>query len=170
MRTHVVVESELAPDSLRPVVDAWAKDERAEVGFIIAPRFGRDHVAFAVVAEILGSLRADVFFSAPFHPSAPPSGGTIHFLRRSPDPTVQLVRRTRLDAIRAEDPPHYADIFQLTLDELEPGRPPRAVAASVFAHNERMLEQQGRAAFQAIIEDIHADRDRTYSKWGTQPP
>ena len=165
-RTHVVVDLDFDPVSIRAVIDAWAKDARAEVGFVIVPRFDRGHAAFAEIAEVVGSLRSDVFLSAPFHPRAPApggSGGTIHFLRQSPDPTVQLVRRSRLDAIRAEDPPHYADIFRLTLRELELGRRPRTVAASVLAHNERLLEREGRAALQAIIDDIRADRARTYS-------
>jgi len=163
-RVHVLVEPEVDPVSLSPLLDAWAEDGPAEVGFIIAPRFDGDHAAFAELAQAVGALRADVFLSAAFHPGAPGVSGTIHFLRQSPDPTVQLVRRSRLDAIRAEDPPHYTDIFHLSLRELEAATPPRTIAASVLVHNERLIEREGRGALQAIIDDIRSDRDRTYAQ------
>jgi hypothetical protein len=77
---------------------------------------------------------------------------------------VQLVRRARLEEIRAQDPPHYTDIFDLDLRELETGKAPRTVAASVLAHNERMLEREGRAEIRSILDDIREDRERTYAK------
>lgn len=163
-RAHVVLESEVDLGSLSPLVDTWAEDGQAEVGFIIAPRFDGDHAAFTELAQAVGALRADVFLSAAFHPIAPVVGGTIHFLRQSPDPTVQLVRRSRLDAIRAEDPPHYTDIFQLSLRELEAAAPLRTIAASVLVRNERLIEREGRGTLQAIIDDIRSDRDRTYAQ------
>jgi hypothetical protein len=38
------------------------------------------------------------------------------------------------------------------------------VAASVLAHNERMIEREGRAELQEILNDIREDRERTYAK------
>ena len=163
-RAHVITETSSHPEALMPVLAEWAADESVHVAFVIAPRFNTGPDAFADWAASIGEQQGRVFLTAPFYPSAPDSAGAIHFLRQTPDPTVQLVRRTRLEAIRAQDPPHYTDIFNLDLRELEAEKPPRTVAASVLAHNERMIEREGRAEIQRIVDDIRADRARTYAK------
>lgn len=163
VRAHVVVDARCAVEELEPLVDDWAADETAEVAFIIAPRFEAGPEAFAKWTDEVGALRADVFFSASFHPEPPQPTGTIHFLRQTPDPTVQLVRRARLEEIRAQDPPHYTDIFELDLRELQTNKASKTVAASVLAHNDRLVQREGRAAIQAIIDDIQRDRNATYA-------
>jgi hypothetical protein len=162
VRTHVVVDTPFVVAGQSAIIDAWAEDPSAEVAFLIAPLFDGGAEAFAEIAERVGALRGDVFLTAPFHPNARPSAGTIHFLRQTPDPTIQLVRRTRLDAVRAQDPPHYADIFDLDLEQLESGVPAKTVAARVLAKNETLIAREGRSALQAILEDIREDRARSY--------
>ncbi len=162
-RAHVVTEASCSAKGLASVVAAWAADETADVAFVIAPRFTAGAVAFSDWAAAIGEQQKDVFLTASFHPGVPDSAGSIHFLRQTPDPTVQLVRRTRLEEIRAQDPPHYTDIFNLDLRALEAGKPPRTVAASVLAHNERLIEREGRAKIQRILDDIREDRNRTYA-------
>ena len=163
-RVHVVTEASCSPEALRPILAQWAADEDVDVAFVIAPRFTAGSEAFADWAASLGEQERDVFLTAPFHPTPSNSAGSIHFLRQTPDPTVQLVRRARLEEIRAQDPPHYTDIFSLDLRELEAEKAPRTVAASVLAHNERMIERKGRAELQAIFDDIREDRERTYAR------
>mgnify|MGYP001822967980 CR=1 FL=1 len=159
MRTHVVTDRCSAVDTLRPVIEDWAGDDRVEVAFVIVPLFAGTREAFASWASTVASLREDVFLSAPFHPA--PEARTIPFLRRTPDPTLQLVRRARLDVVRAHDPPHYQDIFALDLSALERRGSAKTVAASVLAHNERLLAED-RPRLEAILEAIHQDRDATY--------
>lgn len=163
IRAHVIIEATCSPDALTEVVDGWAAEEAAEVAFIIAPRFDQDADSFGVWAEAVGALRADVFLSAAFHPSPPEPFGTIHLLRQTPDRTIQLVRRARLEEIRSQDPPHYTDIFDLDLRALEASKAPRTVAASVLAHNNQLVERTGRSTLQGIIDDIKEDRERTYA-------
>ena len=163
-RTHVVIDVSCAPEELIPVLTRWADDEKVDVGFVIAPRFTGDAGAFADWATSITNAHSEVFLTAPFYPNVPDSAGSIQFLRQTPDPTVQLVRRSRLEEIRAQDPPHYTDIFDLDLRELEANNAPREVAASVVAHNERMIEREGRAKIQAILDDIREDRERTYAR------
>ena len=163
-RVHVVVDASCSPQELMPVLAQWAGDASIDVAFLIAPLFMGDADAFAHWAESIGEQHREAFLTAPFYPSAPDSAGAIHFLRQTPDPTVQLVRRTRLEEIRAQDPPHYTDIFDLDLRELEADKAPRTVAASVLAHNERMLAHEGRAEIRVILDDIREDRERTYAK------
>ena len=66
--------------------------------------------------------------------------------------------------IRAQDPPHYADIFELDLQNLKTKKPPQSVAASVVSYNERMIEREGRAEIQEILDDIRRDRERSYAR------
>ena len=142
----------------------WADDHTVDVAFVIAPRFTAGSDAFADWAMSLAEPQGGVFLSAPFYPSAAASAGSIQFLRQAPDPTLQLVRRKRLEEIRAQDPPHYADIFELDMHELNTKKPPQSVAASVVSHNERMIEREGRAEIQGILDDIRRDRERSYAR------
>ena len=167
MRTHVVTEAACKSEELRSLLDDWAHDKSVEVAFVITPRFEGDREAFAKWAARVAAIRDDIFLSAPFHPDPGESSGTIPFLRRTPDPTVQLVRRSCLEEIRAQDPPHYQDIFSLDLEDLRRTAPTKTVAASVLAQNERLLAQH-HERLESILEAIHQDRHDTYGD--TQPP
>lgn len=163
-RAYVVDEAGAHAESLRPIVGAWADDHGVDVAFVIAPRFDAAFEVFAQWAEEVGALRSEEFLSASFHPDFAPEAGTVRFLRRTPDPTVQLVRRSKLDEIRAADPPHYQDIFKLDLRILDAkNRPPRTVGASVLAHNERLVAEQ-RGVLERVLADIHRDRYETYER------
>lgn len=139
LRAHVVPSGVGDPAQLKPLVDAWADDAECDVGFIIVPGFTRGIDAFDQWTAAVGALRSDEFLSAPFHPTAPADAGIVRFLRQTPDPTVQLVRRSRLDEVRAQDPPHYQDIFALDLHALRSSTPARTVAAAVLSHNARLV-------------------------------
>jgi hypothetical protein len=146
------------------VLADWADDEAVEVAFVIAPRFTGGADAFADWATSIAEPLDEVFLTAPFYPSASDSAGSIQFLRQTPDPTVQLVRRTSLEQIRAQDPPHYRDIFEVDLRDLGAKKAPQTVAASVVSHNERMIEREGRAEIQRVVDDIRRDRERSYAR------
>jgi hypothetical protein len=163
-RAHVVTDATCSPEELAPVLAAWADDDTVDVAFVIAPRFTSGADAFADWATSLAEQQSGVFLTAPFYPSAGASAGSIQFLRQTPDPTVQLVRSKGLEEIRAQDPPHYADIFELDVEDLKTKRPPQSVAASVVSHNERMIEREGRAEIQGILDDIRRDRERSYAR------
>ncbi len=164
VHAHVVTEAPSRVDSLGPALARWSADETVDVAFVILPLFSEGPDALSGLATAIGDRSNEVFLTAPFHPISTPGSGIVSFLRQTPDPTVQLVRRTTLEAIRAQDPPHYQDIFDLDLRDLEAKKAPRTTAASVLAHNERMLDREGRAALQAIVDDIRADRERAYAE------
>lgn len=163
-RAHVVTNASFSPGELESVLVSWADEEAVEVAFVIAPRFTEGADAFTDWARSIAEPLDEVFLAAPFHPSASDSAGSIQFLRQTPDPTVQLVRRTRLEEIRAQDPPHYRDIFEVDLHDLESKKAPQTVAASVVSHNERMIAREGRAEIQRVVDDIRRDRDRSYAR------
>lgn len=153
VRAHVVVGSIFSACELRSVVDRWAEDADCDVGFILVPEFRKGIEAFARWTERVGELRSDVFLTAAFHPNAPREAGVVRFLRQSPDPTVQLVRRSRLDEVRAQDPPHYQDIFALDLDALRSTTPTRTVADAVLARNRRVVTTHRRLLAELLCGD-----------------
>lgn len=163
-RVHVVTNASCSPSELTPLLASWADDHSVDVAFVIAPRFTGGPDAFADWASAIGQQRDVAFLAAPFYPSASDSAGPIQFLRQTPDPTVQLVRRSLLEAIRAQDPPHYRDIFDIDLEKLKSKKPAQSVAASVVSHNERMIEREGRAEIQRVLNDIRRDRERSYAR------
>lgn len=163
-RAHVVTHVFCSAKELAPVLAGWADDHSINVAFLIAPRFTGGPDSFAAWARSIGAQQDGVFLTAPFYPFAAESAGSIQFLRQTPDPTVQLVRRSRLEEIRAQDPPHYRDIFDIDLETLNGTKAPQSVAASVVSHNERMLEREGRAEIQRILDDIRRDRERSYAR------
>ena len=164
IHAHVVTEASCAPEDLRPPLAEWASDDAVDVAFAIMPLFDAGPEALYDFAVQVGELSGNAFLGAPFHPEVAPSAGMIHFLRQTPDPTVQLVRRATLEEIRSQDPPHYRDIFKIELRDLQARNAPRTTAASVLAHNKRMLDREGRARIQEIIDDIRDDRERTYAQ------
>lgn len=143
LRAHVILGASPDPRELQTLIDEWAEDAECDVAFVIAPGFNEGIEAFDQWAAAVGALRSDEFLGAPFHPSVPPDAGVVRFLRQTPDPTVQLVRRSKLDEVRAQDPPHYQDIFALNLHALQSSTPVRTVAAAVLARNTRLVAEQG---------------------------
>ncbi|MEM7435490.1 MAG: hypothetical protein AAF436_10090 [Myxococcota bacterium] len=151
LRTHVVLELETERAAVHDVVARWVNDAAVDVAFVIAPNFSDGFEPLAQWGRDLAVNAGDTFYSAAFHPGAEPGAGVVRFFRQSPNPTIQLVRRTRLEEVRAQDPSHYADIFSLTLQDLEAGCPRKTTAAAVLAHNERVLETEGREALQSLM-------------------
>jgi len=162
-QTLVAVDESDEATELAPALRALADDPSVDAVFVVAPRFDRGLGALERWGAALAASTDDRFVSAPFHPGARGSTGSVRFFRQTPDPTIQLVRRGAVEAMRAQDPPHYRDIFTVQVRELDGGQVPKAVAALVIEHNERTLREAGKTVIQSIIDDIRADRMRTYA-------
>ena len=85
------------------------------------------------------------FVMAAFHPDAATSFTNpyqlVSFLRRTPDPTIQLVRAELLDSLRATRPSLSDDIAQ---------------------QNFARVNAQGPERLDAVLRDIRRDRDQAY--------
>jgi len=110
---------------------------------------------------------------AAFHPDAAPelskASRLVPFLRRTPDPTIQLVRLSALDRVRANDPAHGTGVVDLrTLDLAAflatPPQPP--IHERIAAHNLDTVQSLGVEAVEALLADIRRDRDATYAALG----
>src|SRR5439155_23669106 len=89
----------------------------------------------------------------------------VPFLRRSPDPSLQLVQLDMLEDARGRG--HGKFVFDYStagLEELRRRTQAPSVPARIAQDNRDTFEHTGAAAFEAILGDIRADRDRTYAR------
>jgi hypothetical protein len=118
-----------------------------------------------VVSDAITSPRVGI---ADFHPGAPLDLATparlVPFLRRSPDPLLQLVPLSQLSAVRAESP--VVDLeMQAAILAGTAAMPKGDFADEIAATNHaRMLAD--RDAVIATLDDIAADRRASYARAG----
>jgi hypothetical protein len=155
LRRAVIADETPSLAAALAFIDELARAGRAaSVGMLIFPRAAVTSPAFDRFTEEV--RRADRercraegrkdFVMAGFHPDASTSFTTpyqlISFLRRTPDPTVQLVRAELLDQLRVTRPTLSDDIAQQNF-------------AGVTA--------RGADALDAVLRDIRRDRDQSYA-------
>jgi hypothetical protein len=105
---------------------------------------------------------------ADFHPDAELDLATparlVPYLRRSPDPLLQLVPHALLDSVRAAPPPAaIADQARMLVGGLAPPRE-QLVDRIAMANHARITADAG--AIAARLADISADRVRSYMRVG----
>ncbi|HVR62086.1 MAG TPA: DUF1415 family protein [Polyangia bacterium] len=150
-----------APEAtaIAPLVDALEArvPEPDDIGFAIFPELALPAAAFDRFTERMRqadrarrpAVAPAPFLLAAFHPFGPDEFQDPHplvpLLRRSPDPTVQLVRAARLDQARAGG----ADVSE-----------------AVARQNFDTVAARGAGALRATLDDIRRDRDATYRRLG----
>jgi len=159
---RVLSDPRPAPEDVLPIIDAWAAqgDGAAgvgvEVGFVIVPRHAGGRGAFDSFAE--GVRRADrarrpvgapaPFMVAVFHPQGLDEfvgpNQLVSFLRRSPDPLLQLVRADRLDQAK------------------DRWTGPGDVSTQIAERNHATMTAPEAERFNAVVRSIHADREQAY--------
>ncbi|MES1166134.1 MAG: DUF1415 family protein [Verrucomicrobiota bacterium] len=157
---RVLPDAAFDPGAVLTFIDELAElDELAPqtaIGLVIWPRLALDAAAFAGAAEQL--RRADrgrrppgdasPFLMAAFHPdlrdAAPVDAASlVPFIRRTPDPTLQLVRTTLLDAL---------------------ARSGRDVSSEVAKANFATVAARTPSALDAALRDIRDDRADSYAR------
>jgi hypothetical protein len=108
---------------------------------------------------------------ADFHPNAPLDMSSpdrlVPFIRKSPDPTLQLIRHSALDSARRGAP---EGTRAATLEMMLRGALKTEPAhARVAAANQRTLEREGSAPVLAVLEAIARDRMASYARAGVIP-
>jgi hypothetical protein len=157
-----------------PSLEAWvAEAERllavpaARVAMVIAPELATSR------AE-LGALRDRVAARIPsagvaeFHPAAALDLTTparlVPFVRRSPDPLLQLVPLALLHAVRAA-PPAVGLVEQATMLGGHAASPRRELAERIAMANHATVTQ-AHAEITAVLDAIAADRRAAYARVG----
>lgn len=179
---RVCLDDDLAVEGPLAIIDEVARDTSIEVGLLIFPRVDADRRQFE---RFVGRLRTEdgarsglggpAMAMAAFHPSAEPATDSAYrlvpFIRRSPDPTIQLVRRSVLDAIRrpGDHGTDYVDPTKVDILEFlsKKRRPP--LHERVAQANLETLSEMGLDRASSILDSIVADRDRSYAALGERP-
>lgn len=168
----------VVPTDVAVAIEALAADPIVDIGIVVLPSCSLDRRAFsrfvAEVRELVPARDAGSFALADFHPdpvgSVERAGDLTTFARRSPDPTLQLVRMRALSQVRAKevhgsgymDP---AEIVRLEISFGEAATPPRAPLHETIADKNRAtIQSLGFAEVVRRIEDIHRDRELTYRR------
>ena len=158
------------------VIEALAKDRSVEIGILIFPRFEASFSEFErFVSEVVAKdaerreLGTTPFALAAFHPDARPDLGdaerVIPFLRRTPDPTIQLVRYEALENVREgfNEGTRFIDVKALmTLDWTRDDTLP--LRERIARANLRTVERLGIAALERRFAEIRKDRDAAYGR------
>jgi hypothetical protein len=158
--------------SLRAITD-WMADPSADVAFLVYPRLTLGRGAFhdfAARVRDTDARRHELgqvpFVSAAFHPEADPDAGDperlIPFLRRTPDPTLQLLRASTLDGIRSgtSQGTQFLDMKSLEAVLSGHGQPP--LRERIARANLATAMRVGIATMRARMDDILRDRHETY--------
>ncbi|HKP59541.1 MAG TPA: DUF1415 family protein [Polyangiales bacterium] len=165
-------------------LQALAQNSDIDVAFIVYPLLDLDRLAFAhFVAELRAAdaqryaVGETVLALADFHPNAAPDPASaerlVPFLRRTPDLTLQIVRRSALNAVRMSEDQgtSFVDLSQFPLDKLTTTPPPPPpLAARVANNNLRTVTRMGTSGLSECLESILADRHASYFELGLPLP
>jgi len=169
-------QGELAAGILwgEPALDAWiAEAERllalpaTHVAMVIAPELAVSREAFSALRDVMAARIpsagvADFYPTAALDLATPPR--LVPFLRRSPDPLLQLVPLALLDAVRTGPPP--ADLAQQATMLTGRAEAPRADIATRIAAANHATAARAHAEISAALDDIAADRRAAYARVG----
>ncbi|HVW26096.1 MAG TPA: DUF1415 family protein [Polyangiaceae bacterium] len=174
VREDVILSTGLEPAPVLAAIDALSRDDAVQIGLLLFPRLRVGREAFErFVSEIVTKdaerreLGTAPFALAAFHPDARADLGdperAIPFLRRTPDPTIQLVRYEALESVRKgfNEGTQFVDVKVLmTLDWTREDTLP--LRERIARANLRTVTRLGMDAVEALYADIFRDRDATY--------
>jgi hypothetical protein len=162
---RVVLEGADAESTLPAARDAIARleampEDDLEVALLICPAFAGDHKAFE---ELCGRVRdsARSFYCVAFHPGLPEdladANRAVGFIRRSPDPTLQLVRASLLTRVRGEHTGGsvFVDISKMSLAELVGLVAPEALADRIARQNLDTVRREGPDRVRTLLHELH---------------
>jgi hypothetical protein len=149
-----------------------------EIALFIYPCLGLARLDFEHFARRLRALDHDrhaiggvPFAMAVFHPDATPqlddAERLIPFLRRSPYPTLQLVRTSALERVRGGEVEGTA-FLDIERHGAPPwgDPPPQPLRERIAQRNLAAVLEAGVATVEAAISAVHADRDATDARLG----
>jgi hypothetical protein len=156
----------------QPTIERWIAAATAalarpstRVAMIVAPELVIERAAFHAVRNRVAAALPTAGV-AEFHPNADLDLATparlVPFLRRSPDPLLQLVPLTLLESVRASPLPDRAQQIKMIAGA---GEPRRDVAAQLAAANHTMV-RECRAAIEAKLAALAEDRRVAYARVG----
>jgi hypothetical protein len=178
VKQAVVASATPTPADAVARIAAFEADPAIEIGLILFPRVAMARAPFdRWVAEVrlADEARGPVIFAlAAFHPDAVADTGSagklLPFIRRTPDPVIQCVRRDVLERVRGQEASGtaFVDLDKLDLAQLlAPSKAaPTPIHERVGSANLETVLQLGAAAVTAKLDDILRERDERYAQLG----
>jgi hypothetical protein len=182
-RVTEVVFDQTDPDLFLPTLARMLEltsQIKIDVALFIYPQIGLNRLDFEHFARRLRAFDAErhtvghiPFALAAFHPDAAPVLATpdrlVPFLRRTPDPTLQLVRESTLSRVRGDL--HGTSFYapELFHQNAGPASEPD-IRERIAQANHDTVSRVGIEAFEAVFKDILRDRDETRARLSKTEP
>lgn len=183
VRTQVLFGAEPALDTTLQALEDAERDDGPDIALLVFPELTLSRVAFQHFAAKLRERttlsargRRDVFAIADFHPDVEPDLHSperlVAYIRKAPDPTLQLVRHSALQAVRLGEGQgtRYLDASELASLETTDSARPDPLHTRIARANFNHVASQGVAKVAAALADIEDDRDHSYLRHGLLPP
>ena len=172
----ILAESQADPQQSLTILETLQSHLETDIALFIYPDLELDRLGFESFVRTVrerDAARHEVgtipFAMAAFHPDARPDlhepERLIPFLRRTPDPTIQVVRCSALERVRGSSQEgtsffDLADLGKLPLPQKEPVSLRQRIAR---ANLDTALEV-GVDTLEALFQDIRRDRDQSYAR------
>jgi hypothetical protein len=177
----ILAENSLDPQQSLELLAALVHEPKTEIALFIYPDLELDRLGFESFVRTLrerDGARYEVgeipFAMAAFHPDARPDATDpdrlIPFLRRTPDPTIQVVRQTALDRVRghSQEGTSFVDLATLTALPI-PQKEPVSLRQRISQANLETALRVGVERLETLLSDIRRDRDESYAKLRNHP-
>ncbi|MBX7194434.1 MAG: DUF1415 family protein [Sandaracinaceae bacterium] len=175
--TREIVCLDVTPDLERSLalVRSAADDRRVEIGLLIFPNATLTRLELSRFVEQLRRAHQNepgglVMAMEAFHPDASADLDSadrhVPFVRRTPDPTIQLVRHEVLLQVRraGDHGTAFFDPSRMSLDALLAAPAPVPLHTQIARANLETTKEHGVAAIEEIYADIRRDRDQSYAR------
>lgn len=167
VRVEVLISDDPLGPSRRRIIEAATKiatDPVAIMGMVVLARAPLDPTGLRRRKDDVVDARIQPAIAvADFHPDAPLDATSparlVPWLRRAPDPTLQIVRLDVLDALKPKGLTGLAAQAEILAGRLI--EPPVSASDQVADMNLATIRAD-EAAVAAAVQAIHADRDRVY--------
>lgn len=162
-------------DAMTPLIEL-SEDLNTEVGLLVFPRLEVSRSEFDAFvsnlreADSARQSASPAMAAAAFHPDATPNAETparlVPFIRRSPDPTVQLVRLSVLESVRrpSDRGTAFMNLADVDIREFLKTPPKVPLHERVAVANQSQLLELGLDTAEAILQDIRRDRNESYAR------
>ena len=172
----ILAENQADPQQSLTLLATLSSQLETDIALFIYPDLELDRLGFESFARTLrerDAARHEVgtipFAMAAFHPDARPDLNEperlIPFLRRTPDPTIQVVRCAALDRVRgnSQEGTSFFDLASLGTVPL-PQKEPISLRQRIAQANLETTLEVGVDTLEALFQDIRRDRDESYAR------
>ena len=179
---HVILaENQGSPQQSLTLLKGLEAQLQTDIALFIYPDLELDRLGFEGFVRTLreqDAARWEVgeipFAMAAFHPDARADlkepERLIPFLRRTPDPTIQVVRRAALDRVRgnSQEGTSFFDLADLGTLPL-PQKEPLSLRQRIAQANLDTTLEVGVETLETLFQDIRRDRDESYARLRSAP-